>query len=628
MEMRKMSTGSTETYTVLARRFRPQGFAEVVGQEHISQALRNAIQSNRVAHAYLFTGARGVGKTSTARILAKALNCPTAANGDPCNECEICDGIAAGNDVDVLEIDGASNRGIDDIRQLRANVNVMSMRTKFKIYIIDEVHMLTKDAFNALLKTLEEPPPNVKFVFCTTEPHKVPDTVLSRCQRFDFGTIETTSIRDRLASIAASEGVEVDDEALELVARRAAGSMRDSQSIFDQLLAFGEEHVTSVDVHRLLGTASDDRLTQIAQALVERDQAGALTAFHAALDDGVQLGELTDQLLFYLRDLMVLAAGAGQIELLSVAPGSREVLAGQSDKWGLQTIVAAMQILSDAKTRMQRVTYGRALAELALVRVAMLEDLVEIESVIEQLRSGASTQSSGAEKKNESVSPDRPGFSVPERPSTEEEVRAAQTETDSSRSTEISQSTEFCATAPAFESTATAVVNTEPQELETGSNPTSDPAEAPKVIAGRVEFAPENADQIWSEVVGEINDMLKSHVKAGTRAAISAPNKLELTFPRGYHFSKRYCEKPEAITRLEQIVARLTGQDVRISLALSDEGPVGQASDGDTNAANSSRRREYKPREDEFVSSIMSTFSAQVVRVDEIAGLAEPSAGD
>ncbi|MCA9026277.1 MAG: DNA polymerase III subunit gamma/tau, partial [Planctomycetaceae bacterium] len=231
-------------YTVLARRFRPQTFDEVVGQERIGQALRNAIASDRVAHAYLFTGARGVGKTSTARIFAKALNCPHVKDAVPCNECEVCRSIAAGSDVDVLEIDGASNRGIDDIRSLRANVNVKSMRSPYKVYIIDEVHMLTKEAFNALLKTLEEPPPRVKFIFCTTEPNKVPDTILSRCQRFDFGTIASDSIKGRLASIAAAEGVEVADEALDLIARRAAGSMRDSQSLFDQLLAFGGEQIT------------------------------------------------------------------------------------------------------------------------------------------------------------------------------------------------------------------------------------------------------------------------------------------------------------------------------------------------------------------------------------------------
>ncbi len=241
---------STEHYTVLARRYRPQTFGDVVGQSHVAQALQNAIRKGRVAHAYLFTGARGVGKTSMARILAKALNCQNIKEGDPCHECDICLGIAAGNDVDVLEIDGASNRGIDDIRALRANVNIKSMRTEYKLYIIDEVHMLTKEAFNALLKTLEEPPPKVKFVFCTTEPNKVPDTILSRCQRFDFASVETANIAKRLAQIAESEGANVAPEAIDLIARRATGSMRDSQSLFDQLLAFGGDEIVAEDVHR------------------------------------------------------------------------------------------------------------------------------------------------------------------------------------------------------------------------------------------------------------------------------------------------------------------------------------------------------------------------------------------
>ena len=240
------------------------------------RALRNAILEGRVAHAYLFTGARGVGKTSMARIFAKALNCPHAVEAVPCGECEICRGIAGGQDVDVSEIDGASNRGIDDIRTLRANVNVRSMRSKYKVYIVDEVHMLTKEAFNALLKTLEEPPPGVKFIFCTTEPNRVPDTILSRCQRFDFGTISTPEIVGRLAELATAEGFVVDPDALELVARRAAGSMRDSQSLFDQLLAFGSERITPNDVHRLLGTAPDERLVNLVQSLLDRQPSATL----------------------------------------------------------------------------------------------------------------------------------------------------------------------------------------------------------------------------------------------------------------------------------------------------------------------------------------------------------------
>src|SRR5947207_3545580 len=230
-EMNLSESKATPEYTVLARRYRPRQFADLVGQEPVARALANAIQSGRVAHAYLFTGARGVGKTSTARILARALNCAQGPTATPCGVCEICQSIASGEDVDVLEIDAASNRGIDNIRDVRSNVQYRPSRARFKIYIIDEVHMLTKEAFNALLKTLEEPPPHVKFIFATTEVEKVPITILSRCQRFDFAGISLPRIVERLRQIVASEGMEADDEALELVARRAGGSMRDAQSL-------------------------------------------------------------------------------------------------------------------------------------------------------------------------------------------------------------------------------------------------------------------------------------------------------------------------------------------------------------------------------------------------------------
>ena len=698
-----MVTGSTGSYTVLARRFRPQGFSDVVGQEHVAQALRNAILANRVAHAYLFTGARGVGKTSTARILAKALNCPKSADGDPCNDCEICDGIAAGNDVDVLEIDGASNRGIDDIRQLRANVNVKSMRTQYKLYIIDEVHMLTKEAFNALLKTLEEPPPNVKFVFCTTEPNKVPDTILSRCQRFDFGTIETSNIKARLSHIAKAEGVEVDDEALELVARRAAGSMRDSQSIFDQLLAFGEENITALDVHRLLGTASDDRLIDIGQALVERDKAKAIDSFHAALDGGVQLGELTDQLLFYLRDLMILASEAASVGLLSVAPVSRELVQKQAAAWGLQNIVAAMQILSDSKGRMQRVTYGRALAELALVRIAMLEDLTSIGGLIDKLRSGEpisvvqpAASSPAAEKKNELASSGAAAeVSEPvdveseASPAVSEEPVPAEESVTVSPEAEVTNSVSAEATAEPEESpvkivpassmatnsgdgfppsepeSAAAADSIHGEELAApaGVEPASDSAETsgavsenedraapevnvasplkaaasdspvgetstpePEVKAGdvaeaasKIRFAPENSAEIWALVLPEINDMLKSHVKSVSTTAISAPNKLELTLPPKYHFGKTYLEKPEAQSRLQKIIARLTGVEPRITVVLGEV----EATDQKVASAGPSGRqpqRVFKPEDDELVCSVVEVFDAQVVRINEMSG--------
>ena len=719
-----MVTGSTGSYTVLARRFRPQGFADVVGQEHVAQALRNAILANRVAHAYLFTGARGVGKTSTARILAKALNCPKSVDGNPCNECEICDGIAAGNDVDVLEIDGASNRGIDDIRQLRANVNVKSMRTQYKLYIIDEVHMLTKEAFNALLKTLEEPPPNVKFVFCTTEPNKVPDTILSRCQRFDFGTIETSNIKARLSHIAQAEGVEVHDEALELVARRAAGSMRDSQSIFDQLLAFGEEHISAVDVHRLLGTASDDRLIDIGQALVERDKAKAIDSFHAALDGGVQLGELTDQLLFYLRDLMILASEATSVGLLSVAPISRELLQKQAGTWGLQSIVAAMQILSDAKGRMQRVTYGRALAELALVRIAMLEDLTDIGGLIDKLRSiepvsaNQASAQPAVEKKNEvapveaepeAAQPAETVAEVAAEPVGEADVPAVASEqvvepaaSDSSAGTSPTDGVSVVETVEsAVKIVSASSMDPEPHVAATISEPDGAPVgedreeavspepaagidsvnvtsgdektpvggneggdlssasnlnsgmpagnatavlEAPPDVAAEsepaaaeqpesaqpaaaettapapeIQFAAENSAAIWAKVVPEINDMLKSHVKSVSSTAISAPNKLELTLPPKYHFGKTYLEKPEAQSRLQKIIARLTGVEPRITVVLGEADASGETA-ASAETGSKQTKRVFKPEEDELVCSVVEVFAAQVVRISPMSG--------
>src|SRR5947209_921707 len=276
-----------EGYTVLARRYRPQTFADLVGQEPVARALVNALKTNRVAHAYLFTGARGVGKTSTARILARALNCEHGPTPTPCGSCSLCRSIATGEDVDVLEIDGASNRRIDEIRDIRSNVQYRPSRARFKIYIIDEVHMLTKEAFNALLKTLEEPPPHVKFIFATTEVEKIPITILSRCQRFDFAGISVKNIVAQLRRIVASEGLQADDDALELVARRAGGSMRDAESLLDQLLAFCGERLTADQIHNLLGTAHDDRVAALAGAVLEQNPPQVLQILAAAADEGL-----------------------------------------------------------------------------------------------------------------------------------------------------------------------------------------------------------------------------------------------------------------------------------------------------------------------------------------------------
>jgi DNA polymerase-3 subunit gamma/tau len=503
-----------EAYTVLARRYRPQQFGDLIGQEPVAQALINALKSNRVAHAYLFTGARGVGKTSCARILAKALNCVNGPTPTPCGECDMCQGIASGDDIDVLEIDGASNRGIDEVRSLREGIGSRPARARYKVYIIDEVHMLTTPAFNALLKTLEEPPPHVKFIFATTEVQKIPVTILSRCQRFDFAGIGTPRIVERLRRVVADEKREADDEALEIVARRAGGSMRDAQSLLDQLLAFGNERLAAEQVHSLLGTANDDRVVELAAALLERDPKRALELFTAFADEGVQLGELMDQLIAYWRDLMVLQAAGEQAKDLSLPNRHRPTLAKQAGAVSLDTILAGLDVLSSAKARMRTSAHGRTLVEMALVRLARLDDLVSI-TQLAQLFSGES----GA------FAPRVPNQSAPPAPRL----------------------------APRLAERA----DHAPDAVKKKS--LTDPAESP-LTAPALELTESNLAQVWEEIVRQGGLALGSVLRNCELPAISAPNTLVLRASTGYNALR------ENVARIEEMMRKVVGAAWRVQV--------------------------------------------------------------
>jgi DNA polymerase-3 subunit gamma/tau len=376
-------------YTVVARRYRPRQFADLIGQEHVAAALSNALTSGRVAHAYLFTGARGVGKTSTARILAKALNCEKGPTATPCDVCDICQSIAGGDDMDVLEIDGASNNKVDEIRDLRQNVGFRPQRARYKIYIIDEVHMLSNSAFNALLKTLEEPPPHVKFIFATTEVQKIPVTILSRCQRFDFASIGPAKVFETLKHIVGKEGLQADDEALQLVARRAGGSMRDAQTLLDQLLGFSDGRVTAETVHALLGTAGDDRVADLAAAILAKDAGRALELVAAALERGSQPGELLDQLVDYWRGLMlVLVAGPGARDLPGT-PALHEKIRQHATSANLDTVLAGLDVLTAAKAKLRGSPHVQVLLEVAVVRLARMDELLSVAALAQMVANGA-----------------------------------------------------------------------------------------------------------------------------------------------------------------------------------------------------------------------------------------------
>jgi len=373
-------------YLALARKYRPREFDEIVGQAHIATTLKNAVTMGMAAHAYLFAGARGVGKTSTARILAKSLNCEKGPTPKPCGKCASCAEITRGISMDVIEIDGASNRGIDEIRNLKENIKFTSVRGKFRIYIIDEVHMLTPEAFNALLKTLEEPPLHVKFIFATTQPHKIPSTIISRCQRFDFRKISTEDIVKKLKSIKAKEKLEVEDDAMLLMARSADGSLRDAEVILDQLLSFTKGKIAAGDVVKVLGLMEQGALFELADGLLNDEKEKILKIIDALINGGKDPVFIASCVIEHFRNIMAVKIAKDEARaFVAVSEEDHHKLMGQGEKLTLDDILYITYSLSAAIDYMKKTPLSRVPLEIALIKLTGKNRLAPIKEIMDRL---------------------------------------------------------------------------------------------------------------------------------------------------------------------------------------------------------------------------------------------------
>ena len=399
-------------YQVTARRWRPQTFDDIIEQQHVTRTLKNAIQLGRVAHAYLFSGTRGVGKTTMARLLAKALNCEQGPTVQPCNACQSCQEITQGSYLDIIEIDGASNRGIDEIRDLREQLRYLPSGGRYKIYIIDEVHMLTKEAFNALLKTLEEPPPHVVFVFATTELEKIPLTIVSRCQRFEFKRVSLAGISEQLSAITQSEGITISPTSLAHIARAAEGSMRDAQSLLDQVIAFCGTEIQDDDVRQLLGHVGSEPLVTCLDALFRQDAETALRTVGELQMEGYEAGSIMKALLEALRHLIVLKTVPHPESLIPLSESDVTALRRIADAVSPEEIYGQFHTLSAAEGSLRYASNPMLILEMALVRMACIGRVQPLQSVLDYLQQVGGGQTSAPPTTPYPAAPPEPALST------------------------------------------------------------------------------------------------------------------------------------------------------------------------------------------------------------------------
>ncbi|HTR81542.1 MAG TPA: DNA polymerase III subunit gamma/tau [Bacteroidota bacterium] len=494
-------------YQVTARKWRPMVFEDVIGQGHVTNTLKNALATNRLAHAFIFCGGRGCGKTTTARILAKAVNCLHPKDSNPCNACEVCEEITNGRSLDVIEIDGASNRGVDEIRNLRESVRYAPARGKYKVYIIDEVHMLTKEAFNALLKTLEEPPPHVLFIFATTEVHKVPATILSRCQRYDFRRITVDDIISRLRFIAKEESIAIDDDSLLIVAKKGDGSMRDAQSIFDQVVSYCGETITAQQITTLLNVVDQEFFFRVTDTITAHDTQAGLGLVDEIVRNGFDLKDFLSGLTEHLRNLLI-ARTTQSVQMIEVSEVYRKRYAGDASRFSEQDLLRLIKLTTDLESSIRYSSQPRFKLEVGIIQMTKLEQSQRIDDLLLRLEELKKKISSGN-------GPTTSARSVPASISTAYEAKEAPGSASAGKSHEL----------PRF---SAAIQSSEPPPVPNGRD-----------AGASITVSLEHIRQEWPRLV---DDVRKKKISVGTMLGESSPINIEdgtllIACPDDFHFS-------------------------------------------------------------------------------------------
>lgn len=560
-------------YLVMARKWRPQTFDEVIGQEHVTTTLKNAIQSNRIHHAYLFTGTRGVGKTTSARILAKALNCENGPTYEPCGQCQQCKQIATGHHIDVLEIDGASNRGIDEIRDLREQVKYTPSQGRYKIYIIDEVHMLTNEAFNALLKTLEEPPSHVVFIFATTESHKIPATILSRCQKFDFRRISTREIQERLEAIAGAESSEIDPEAIYLVARKADGSLRDGQSLLDQIISFSTGRITAQDVQQILGVVDQEIYFRITDCILAQDVQQGLEIVDTVFGQGYDLHEFTMGLIEHFRNLLLVKTAGPNTMLLQIPEMYIKTYQELVPKFNETDILRLLNIALKMENETRKNVHSRSQIELRLIAMITLDSSVSLNSLIDMIGKGDSL-------------PDLSGLQ------TTKSAPAPEAKTTPN--------------APKTESVKQAEPEKPPEELVDQPAPQLDLTDLDKVKNKLV------------EVLGQKSKFLAVAVECGVFSVVGDSD-VQIDYNSGDQFHCQQASNTKNKRFIESALSELVGTPVKINCKLQKPDAAEPLPDTKTNASKSEDLSNGLKLSDDILKEapglehVMSEFDGQIV---------------